>query len=132
MSMSTKLGAYPAEFMEWTSQPSNVAFSVECDGSEKAANGIRMQWYGFLRALDGRAKNETPVRDEHGAITYPWDTLASSARQYKVTVAGSTVTFTPREQTRVGEFVRRLGEDKEQKEEEFEQMVMDAAKNTSG
>lgn len=104
MTMPTRISGYPSAFMMIVSDELPDAAPVEIKLGPKRAYSLQMQWYGFLRALDKRAREEAPEKDEHGHLRYPWAEIAERARTIKVTVdkAKGTFTMVSREYTEVG------------------------------
>ncbi len=109
MSLSSKMGAYPVAFHEiatkgWRSLES---FSVLC-ASNKEAIGFRMQWYGFLKAVDLASVDEKPLKDTEGNLIYPLANMAVTGRGLQVSIKERKVIFTPREITQIGANADRL------------------------
>lgn len=109
MTLSNKMGAYPVAFHEIATKGwrSLKPFDVLC-GSEKEAIGFRMQWYGFLKAVDLASSEEKPLKDAEGNLIYPLANMAVMGRGLQVSIKGRRVVFTPREITQIGTNADRL------------------------
>jgi hypothetical protein len=115
MTISTKLSAFPIEFIQLADDALRYTNAFELPfANEKEAKAFRMQWYGFLRALDYDAKGEEGVEDTTGYISYPKTRLAENARNFALTIhqgaqdGAYAVKFTPRGLTATGAAAERL------------------------
>lgn len=101
MTLSKRIEGYPVTFHAIAAKgykspkPFGMTFATE-----GAALSFRMQWYGFLRALDADAAKQGPDKDEYGNIRpNGHEITARNGRALKVTIHGTELLFTPREIT---------------------------------
>ncbi len=104
MTVSTKSEAYPSAMREIADTGYNApeSFSVKFP-TAKAAVQWRMQFYGYLRALDADADKRGPDKNEQGDLMpNGFEVTAARGRGLLLSVHGKELRFTPRDITDLG------------------------------